>query len=228
MSVSIAQFDAHLKTMKGKHNYWNGIPGAQCMVVFASLNRLLAGPAYSAPGAKDLWNNAALRGAYEMLPASTVPRYGDIAIHGSTWGAGWGHISVVISNINSGSYNGFGQNPGVAATTVLSKAGMLGYLRPRALAAAAAPKPSAPAVTLRNRRVTQAPVAWIRTRPDHRAPLAPGWAQGIAKGAVLAIKGYVVGTDPYGTRDNAWYVTKSGYYVWANAAENTLAGLVKL
>lgn len=88
-----------------------------------------------------------------------------------------------------------------------------------------APKPPvAPQPALQNRVVTN-PVAYVRTAPRANAPLAPGYPSGLSKGSVIAVKGYVSGQDPYGTGDNAWYVTKSGYYVWANAAQNTLAGL---
>lgn len=226
MTVTPAQLDAHLKTLKGKENLWPGIPGAQCMVIFASLNRLFRGPAYSAPGAKDLWNNPALGAGYTQLPANSVPRFGDIAIHGSSWGGGWGHITVVVSNIDAGRYNGFGQNPGPANTTVLSKSGLLGYLRPKALTAPPVPGPP-PLPALANRTVTQN-VAWVRTAPNAAAPLAPGYPQGLAQGANLSVAGYVSGQDPFNTGDDAWYKTKSGYYVWANAAGNSLAGLVKL
>lgn len=96
-------------------------------------------------------------------------------------------------------------------------------------APAPAPKPAAkpaPQPVLHNRTVTNA-VAYVRTEPRSNAPMVAGYPNGIAQGAVLAVKGYVSGQDPYGTGDDAWYVTKSGY-VWANAAQNTLAGLSKL
>jgi hypothetical protein len=74
------------------------------------------------------------------------------------------------------------------------------------------------------RKVT-ADVAMIRVNPWAAAAPAPGFPEGIAKGANLAIVGYVKGEDPFGTGDNAWYKTKSGFYVWANNAENNIAGL---
>ena len=79
------------------------------------------------------------------------------------------------------------------------------------------------------RTITQ-DVAWIRTEPRADAPLAPGYEEGIAGGAQLAVTGYVQGQDPYddGVTDDAWYRTRSGFYVWANAAENDLTGLAKL
>lgn len=80
-------------------------------------------------------------------------------------------------------------------------------------------------------RVVTANPAIIRTGPGTNYPKAPGYPHGIAKGAVLAVKGYVSGQDPYpndGSVDDAWYVTKSEYYVWANGAGNSLSGLPRL
>lgn len=83
---------------------------------------------------------------------------------------------------------------------------------------AAPPAPAAAAPV--NRTVTN-PVAYARTEPRSYAPVAVE----VAQGAPLAVIGYVGGEDPYGTGDNAWYKTKSGYYVWANAASNDISGL---
>lgn len=87
-----------------------------------------------------------------------------------------------------------------------------------------APAPVAPSNGLVNRRVTQS-VAWVRTAPTTAAGMAPGYPSGISLGSILAVQGYVKGQDPFGTGDDAWYKTKSGYYVWANAAENNITGL---
>lgn len=84
---------------------------------------------------------------------------------------------------------------------------------------APAPKP-APASGLVNRIVTF-DRAYLLTRPTTAAPTFASYP----KGTPLAIKGYVGGQDPYGTGDTAWYVTGSGHYVWANAAENNVSGL---
>lgn len=80
-------------------------------------------------------------------------------------------------------------------------------------------------------RIVTAASAMVRTGPGTQFALAPAYPNGLAKGATLAVKGYVAGQDPYpndGSVDNAWYVTKSGYFVWANAAGNSLAALPKL
>lgn len=85
-------------------------------------------------------------------------------------------------------------------------------------------KPAGSTTGTSTRTVTNK-VAMVRTAPYDSAPTAPGYPEGIAKGATIAVVGYVKGEDPYKTGDNAWYKTKSGYYVWANAAGNNIAGL---
>lgn len=86
---------------------------------------------------------------------------------------------------------------------------------------ASSPKPApAPAPQLWLRTITNAS-AFARVAPYSNAAVAVE----VAAPGPLAVKGYVSGQDPYGTGDNAWYVTKSGYYVWANAASNDISGL---
>ncbi|UYL87629.1 endolysin [Arthrobacter phage VResidence] len=64
----------------------------------------------------------------------------------------------------------------------------------------------------------------VRTAPYDDAPLAPGYPDGLALNAVLGIVGYVKGQAVTPGND-AWYKTVSGFYVWANAAEDNIAGL---
>lgn len=77
-----------------------------------------------------------------------------------------------------------------------------------------------------------APVATVRTSPQvARDNVARAYPSGIARGAKIAVVGYVAGVDPFpgdGKLDNAWVKTVSGYYVWANVVGNSLAGLSKL
>ena len=117
----------------------------------------------------------------------------------------------------------FTQNPGNAGLHPLSYDGILGFLRPKGVPPLGAPVDAG----VYHRTVTQ-DVAWARVGPSRGALIAPDYPDGIAKGAKLAVIGYVAGEDPYGTGDDAWYKTVSGYYVWANAAENNIAGLPRL
>jgi N-acetylmuramoyl-L-alanine amidase CwlA len=115
--------------------------------------------------------------------------------------------------------------PGVWDLAKLDRLARSGATGSPAPTPAPAPKPApapAPAVkpSYALRTVTNA-VAYARTSPRSNAPVAVE----VAGGAQLAVVAYVAGQDPYGTGDNAWYVTKSGYYVWANAASNNIVGL---
>jgi len=75
------------------------------------------------------------------------------------------------------------------------------------------------------------PVAMVRVAPAAYSAVAPGYPDGIARGAKVAAVGYVQGADPFPndrSTDDAWIKTKSGYYIWANNVGNNLAGLKKL
>lgn len=64
----------------------------------------------------------------------------------------------------------------------------------------------------------------VRLAPFSDAPKAPGYEDGLALGAQLAVIGYVKGEEVT-QGNNAWYKTKSGYFVWANAAGDNIDGL---
>lgn len=67
----------------------------------------------------------------------------------------------------------------------------------------------------------------VRINPWSWSGKVPGYEDGLALGAQLAVVGYVKGEEVTPGND-AWYKTKSGYYVWANAAEDNIAGLAYL
>lgn len=64
----------------------------------------------------------------------------------------------------------------------------------------------------------------VRVAPYSGAALAPGYPDGLSKGAQLSVVGYVKG-EAVTPGNDAWYKTKSGYYVWANAAGDNITGL---
>ena len=64
----------------------------------------------------------------------------------------------------------------------------------------------------------------VRINPWSWSGKVPGYEDGLALGAQLAVIGYVKGQEVTPGND-AWYKTKSGYYVWANAAEDNITGL---
>jgi hypothetical protein len=94
------------------------------------------------------------------------------------------------------------------------------------------PAPAKPAPAPAGKLLTvTVPVAMVRVAPAAYSAVAPGYPDGIAKGAKIAAVGYVKGADPYPndrSTDDAWIKTKSGYYIWANNVGNSLAGLKKL
>lgn len=217
------------------------IPGyktGECVAPFWAFNALHKKESYVANGACNLWSQDGVQpyiwDSYTRVAAGSLAAF-DWVIWAGNWGAypngGSGHIAYYLRPSQRAGYAWFlSENPGAFREQELSLSGVLGALRANGVPAAN-PKPAPPAGVLVNRRVTQAPVAWVRTAPRADAPLAPGLPAGLARGELLAVKGYVAGADPFpndGVTDDAWYVTKSGYYVWANAAENNLKGLPKL
>ena len=156
--------------------------------------------------------------------AGQLPPRGAIFSIAGTAAVPEGHTGIVLEADRNGmkvlQQDGYRQ---VAAhVAYLPYTGLIGWLIPRLA--------NAGALGTFTRIVTADP-AMVRTGPGVNYALASGYPSGLAKGAKLAVKGYVSGQDPYpndGVQDDAWYVTKSGYYVWANGAGNSLAGLPKL
>lgn len=156
--------------------------------------------------------------------ATQLPPRGAILSYAGSAAVPEGHTAVVLSADQNGvdvlQQDGYRQVPAHRAR--LSYAGLIGWLIPKV-----ADNGQLGTFT----RIVTASPAIVRTGPGTQFPKAPGYPNGIAKGAVLAVKGYVSGQDPYpndGSVDDAWYVTKSGFYVWANGAGNSLAALPRL
>lgn len=167
-----------------------------------------------------------------------LPEPGDILVWGGNPYNQWGHTAVQESVAKLNGATVIQQNSNGLANQAAHKmfmgwygagTGMLtGWLRPRA---DKMPKDPAPAAKSKLLTVT-ANVAVVRTEPKiSPATVAKKYPNGIAKGAKIAAVGFVAGQDPYpldGKTDNAWVKTVSGYYIWANAVGNNLAGLRKL
>lgn len=86
---------------------------------------------------------------------------------------------------------------------------------------AVGPGPIQPPLATPVNRIVTNPQAIVRTAPNNKAGIYAVYP----KGTPIAVIGYVAGQDPYRTGDNAWYKTKSGFYLWANAAQNNITGL---
>ncbi|WP_104087258.1 hypothetical protein [Arthrobacter sp. GMC3] len=226
MPISIKQF---IDNQRNRTIAWG-----QCLAAFWLANTdTVKGEPYSAVGACDLWTlnwdsydkaptNGGIYGSWGIWSGS----YGAYVNYDPAAGRGYGHVALFLSDNGNGTGQFMSQNPGPFQEVTLSYDGLLGFLRGQDIVTGQ-PTPAPPADSLASRTVTNA-VAWVRTAPDATAPLAPEYPEGLAQGATLAVRGFVTGQDPYGTGDNAWYLTRSGYFVWANAAENTLEGLPHL
>lgn len=224
MGITPQQF---IQKYRGKRVYIPGYSTAECVALFwAYNNEVNKGEHYSAPGAWNLWQQGGQPYIWETYERTTVFTPGAWAIWSGVSGAypngGAGHVAQAIRKNSNGTGVFFSQNPGAANQQILSLDGIVGYLVPKGIKFADDPQPK-----IFYRKVTQN-VAFVRRSPNSHAAVSPRFPTGISKGSTLAVKGYVAGNDPYGTGDNAWYVTIGNEYVWANAAENNIKGLPKL
>lgn len=70
-------------------------------------------------------------------------------------------------------------------------------------------------------RYVSADQAIVRTAPTTRASIFNTFL----RGTPIAVVGYVAGEDPYGTGEDLWYQTISGYYVWIKTVSDNISGL---
>lgn len=126
--------DAFVTKYNGKYADFDGRYGAQCVDLVQFYNRDVVRARFmSTPfsgGAKDIWwTYDASR--YTKVARTSAPRKGDVAIWGpGVYGGSYGHIAIVLGDAGS-SIRTLTQNPGATKVANLSKAGLLGYLRPR-------------------------------------------------------------------------------------------------
>jgi hypothetical protein len=252
MTISLNEWAA---SVEGRYKDVDGSWGGQCWdlvqdylwkCVQAGL-ALHTRPAAHAGWALGVWEVALgssaqgkqLRAALDPRTGDERAQPGDIIVWGLTPGLyPASHIAVVLedrgTHVWAMSQNSSKARPdlpgysnqasGPAIRQLLPKTGIAGYLRPRNMAKAAAPVPTAP--RLQNRTIT-ANGTKVRTGPGTGYAEAPGYAGGLPAGTVIAVQGYVAGQAVTPGND-AWFKTKSGYYVWANLAGNSLAGLPRL
>lgn len=76
-------------------------------------------------------------------------------------------------------------------------------------------------------RTVTAEVLFVRVAPTRNAAMAPGYPNGIARGATISVVGHVAGEEVT-PGNNAWFKTKSGYFVWATGAGDDLSGIPDL
>ena len=225
MSITCEQF---IRDHTGNPVYIPGYAIAECVALFWAFNREVnKGEQYSAAGAAQLWEQPQgvpyLWDTYERHAGANVGMPYDWAVWSGQGGAypnaGEGHVAQFLQDLGNGTGHFFSQNPNAPEVITLSYNGILGFLRPIGVSH------DAPGPRLFTRTVTNPGGCNVRTAPSATAPIAPQYPNGIANGARLSIVGYVQGADADGHGDNAWYKTVSGYYVWANNAQNDISGL---
>lgn len=221
-----------LTTAPGKWYDPDNFAGYQCKDLADAYAMFIFGKSWVEtlrPGnGKDVFANANpdyfTKVANDPKNAGQLPPRGSIVSIAGSAAVPEGHVAVVLESDRNGmkvlQQDGYKQ---VAAhVAYLSYDGLIGWLIPKL-----ANEGALGTFT----RIVTADIAIVRTGPGTQFAKAAAFPDGIAKGATLAVKGYVSGQDPYpndGRTDDAWYVTKSGFYVWANGAGNSLAGLPRL
>lgn len=121
--------DRWVGQVEGKAIDYDGAYGAQCVdLVFHYSRYVIGGPRLTGNG-RDIFPNAAGNSSYTRLGPGDRARKGDVACWGPSWGGGWGHAAIVLSD-NGGDLTCLSQNPGPARRMNLGKNGLMGYLRP--------------------------------------------------------------------------------------------------
>lgn len=105
--------------------------GAQCVDLTQRYASELFGVRISGNG-NQWFANGAASGKFTQVSKDAKPVKGDIACWGTFYGGGYGHVALVLAD-GGGSLSVFTQNPGPCHKDTLSKQGLQGYLRPKAV-----------------------------------------------------------------------------------------------
>lgn len=125
-----AAVDRWVASVQGRAIDMDGAFGAQCVDLARSYSQNVVGTGAIMGNGKDWYSNGAASGAYTQIPAGSKAQKGDIACWGSSWGGGYGHVAIVLSD-NGGNLTTMTQNPGPARKENFGKNGLQGYLRPK-------------------------------------------------------------------------------------------------
>lgn len=123
-----------------KYHDFDGWYGAQCVDLFNFYNKGFVGGGFTSgvAGAKDIWGNPNMNRNYVAVGRNQRAQMGDVVVYGSSWGGGYGHVGIVVSD-QGGTLKVLNANAtsagskGLTVISTLSKNGMLGYYRPRKL-----------------------------------------------------------------------------------------------
>ena len=164
MTMTIDQF---IQTYNGSTVDVDGFYGGQCWDLWSRYAQDVAGVPQSATNTVNgyagsvytsTWDQQpALRDKFDRLPAGTAPRKGDVAFWGNAPATPYTHVAIVIAD-QGGSLLCLTQNPGATHQAIITKNGLLGYLRPKTAA------PAAPSSTCARSRAP-APRSWPSIRP---------------------------------------------------------------
>jgi hypothetical protein len=150
-TVTQAEAINWLNSQVGQHLDYDKQYGQQCVDFFNYYYQFVTGDnpysdGYSVPGAKNLWDVANERLTKIPDSSSLKPERGDVAIYGAAWGAGYGHVEVVLSVDGNGcTFIGENEhgNPTEGVVQVYrtwgQMRGLIGVMRPTWYTAPAAP-----------------------------------------------------------------------------------------
>lgn len=132
-----------LNAQAGQYKDFDGMYQAQCVDLFNFYYQFLTGVSpyskgYGVPGAKDLWNVPTDVFTKIANSNTLVPQPGDVAIYGSSWGGGYGHVEMVLGSDSRGTWfvgNNEAGNPSQPASKVYrtwaqQNTGLIGVMRP--------------------------------------------------------------------------------------------------
>lgn len=206
MSMSTQQF---INTYNNKYVLWK-----ECVALFFQYNQdVVAGEAYGAPGACNLWTTTGgqpyIWNSYDRIPNNQDMKYGDVVIWSGSYGSypngGYGHVAIYVSDNGGGRGNFFSQNPNPAQILNLSYNGIIGYLRPKKFSSTVKPAASTVVPIKANQRKVGPVNVNQRAEPNTKSKVV----RNIAANTTETFTGYVVGERVNGW--NLWYKDAQGY-----------------
>lgn len=126
-AVGVASVDAFVRKYSGRAIDFDGAFGAQCVDLTAFYFKEVVGVTPARGNGKDIFYNQSA--GVTKHPGAGLAKPGDVVCWGSALGGGYGHVAVALAD-QGGSILCFSQNPGPCRQIVISKSGMIGYLRP--------------------------------------------------------------------------------------------------
>jgi hypothetical protein len=113
--------------------------GAQCVDLYAFYTTgFVGGDPLPVQTADQIWNHYD-QNAYVRIASNQTPQMGDVAVYGKSGMTPFSHVGIVIQDNGDGTTRTLSNNAtsagsaGNSAVVNISKASLLGYLRPRKL-----------------------------------------------------------------------------------------------